>query len=114
MEVSLKGRVAIITGGSKGLGRAIAARMAESGADVAMIARESQALEEAKAAIEKLAKGRVSIFSCDVKQADAIAKTYAEIMSEFGRVDIVVNNAGVSQTGDFMSITDEVWQGDLD
>jgi 3-oxoacyl-[acyl-carrier protein] reductase len=114
MEVSLKDRVAVITGGSKGLGRAITARMAESGADVAMIARESQALEEAKAAIEKSAKGRVSIFSCDVKQADAIAKTYAEIMSELGRVDIVVNNAGVSQTGDFMSITDEVWQGDFD
>lgn len=114
MEVSLKGRVAVITGGSKGLGRAIAARMAESGADVAMIARNPDSLEEARSAVTKTAKGRVEIFSCDVKQADAIAGTYSAIMAAFGRVDIVVNNAGVSQTGAFMSVTDEVWQGDLD
>jgi 3-oxoacyl-[acyl-carrier protein] reductase len=114
MEVKLNGRVAVITGGSKGLGRGIAARMAQSGADVAMIARDRKGLEEARAAVSEVAKGRVEIFSCDVKRADTIATTYSEIMSAFGRVDIVVNNAGVSQTGPFMSISDEVWQGDLD
>jgi NAD(P)-dependent dehydrogenase (short-subunit alcohol dehydrogenase family) len=114
MEVSLKGRVAVITGGSKGLGRAIATRMAESGADVAMIARDPGGLEDARKAAKETAKGRVEVFSCDVKQADAIARTYSDIMTAFGRVDIVVNNAGVSQTGAFMSITDDVWQGDLD
>lgn len=114
MEAALNGRVAVITGGSKGLGRAIAARMAQSGADVAIIARDPKVLEEARAAVKQTAKGRVAAFSCDVKRADAIASTYSEIMAAFGRVDIVVNNAGVSQTGPFMSITDEVWQGDLD
>lgn len=114
MEAALNGRVAVITGGSKGLGRAIAARMAQSGADVAMIARDPKVLEEAKAAVKQTAKGRVAVFSCDVRKAEAIASTYSEIMAAFGRVDIVVNNAGVSQTGSFMSITDEVWQGDLD
>lgn len=114
MDVKLDGRVAVITGGSKGLGLAMASRMAASGADVAMIARDPKGLEEARVAVSKTAKGRVAVFSCDVKQADAIARSYAEIMTAFGRIDIVVNNAGVSQTGPFMSITDEVWQGDLD
>jgi 3-oxoacyl-[acyl-carrier protein] reductase len=114
MEAKLDGRVAVITGGSKGLGRAIAMRMAQSGADVAMIARDPAGLEEARVAVAKTAKGRVAVFSCDVKKPDAIATTYSEVMEAFGRVDIVVNNAGVSQTGPFMSISDEVWQGDLD
>lgn len=114
MEVKLGGRVAVITGGSKGLGLAIAARMAQSGADVALIARDLKGLEEARVAVAEKTKGRVAAFSCDVKHADALSKTYAEIMDAFGRVDILVNNAGVSQTGDFMTITDDVWQGDLD
>ncbi len=114
MEVKLNGRVAVITGGSKGLGRAIAMKMAQSGADVAMIARDPKGLEEARIAVAEVTKGRVEVFSCDVKQSEAIATTYSEVMAAFGRVDIVVNNAGVSQTGPFMSISDDVWQGDLD
>jgi 3-oxoacyl-[acyl-carrier protein] reductase len=114
MEVKLSGRVAVITGGSKGLGRAMAMKMASSGADVAMIARDTKSLQEARDAVGTVAKGRVEIFSCDVKQPDKIATTYSEIMAALGRVDILVNNAGVSQTGSFMSISDEVWQGDLD
>jgi 3-oxoacyl-[acyl-carrier protein] reductase len=114
MQAKLDGRVAVITGGSKGIGRAIAVRMAQSGADVAMVARDPEKLEEARLEVSRTAKGRVAVFSCDVKKPDAIAATYSEVMSAFGRVDILVNNAGVSQTGPFMSITDEVWQGDLD
>lgn len=68
MEAKLDGRVAVITGGSKGIGRAIAARMAESGADVAMLARSAETLEEARLAVSKTARGRVHVFSCDVKK----------------------------------------------
>ncbi|MFL9906561.1 SDR family NAD(P)-dependent oxidoreductase [Paraburkholderia sp. RL17-337-BIB-A] len=114
MEANLNGRVAVITGGSKGIGRAIAARMAQSGADVAMLARSPETLEEARLIVSKTAKGRVHVFPCDVKKAEDIAAAYSDVMKTFGRVDVVVNNAGVSQTGPFASISDEIWQADLD
>lgn len=114
MQVDLTGRVAIVTGASKGLGFAMARRMAECGADVALIARGPDALEEARAVISRDTQRRVEAFSCDVSKADAIAASYEDIMRAFGRVDILVNNAGTSRTGAFLSITDEVWQADLD
>ena len=114
MEANLHGRVAVITGGSNGIGRAIAVRMAQSGADVAMLARSPETLEEARLIVSKTAKGRVHVFPCDVRKAEDIAAAYADVMKTFDRVDVVVNNAGVSQTGPFASISDEIWQADLD
>jgi NAD(P)-dependent dehydrogenase (short-subunit alcohol dehydrogenase family) len=114
MEARLDGRVAVVTGGSKGIGRAIAARMAASGADVVLVARSADTLEEARRFVASTAKGRVHIVSCDVKKAADIAAAYEDVLATFGRVDIVVNNAGTSQTGPFASIPDEVWQADLD
>jgi NAD(P)-dependent dehydrogenase (short-subunit alcohol dehydrogenase family) len=114
MEANLSGRVAVITGGSKGLGREIGVRMAASGADVVLVARNADTLAEARKVVGATAKGRVHAVSCDVSKADDIAGAYADIMKTFGRVDIVVNNAGTSQTGPFASITDETWQADLD
>lgn len=114
MEVKLDGRVALVTGGSKGIGLAIAVRMAASGADVAMLARRADVLEEARGAVQALAKGRVHVVPCDVSRADEVARAYGEVLQAFGRVDILVNNAGSSQTGAFTSITDKVWQADLD
>ena len=69
MEISLAGRTAVITGASKGLGLAMATRFAASGADVAMLARRPDVLDEAKAIVGKTAKGRVAVFSCDVAKA---------------------------------------------
>jgi NAD(P)-dependent dehydrogenase (short-subunit alcohol dehydrogenase family) len=114
MEVQLDGRVAMITGGSKGLGLAIATRMASSGADVVMIARRPEVLADAKAVVQASAKGRVHVVACDVSKADSVAEAYEEAARVFGRVDILVNNAGTSQTGAFPTITDAVWQADLD
>jgi 3-oxoacyl-[acyl-carrier protein] reductase len=114
MQADLSGRVAVITGGSKGIGRAIAVRMAAAGADVAILARTRETLDDARAVIESTAKGRVHAIVCDVRHADEIASAFDDVISTFGKVDIVVNNAGVSQTGEFMSITDDIWQADLD
>ena len=114
MEAKLDGRVAVVTGGSKGIGRAIAARMAESGADVALLARGLETLEEARSVISRNAKGRVHIVACDVSKVEDIAAAFADVMKTFGRIDILVNNAGTSQRGPFLSITDETWQADLD
>src|SRR6266403_1231090 len=114
MEIRLDGRTAVITGGSKGLGLAIATKFAAAGADVAILARRRDALEEAKRTIEATAKGRAAAFACDVAKADDIRNAYDSIMRIFGKVDILVNNAGASQTGKFVDISDEVWQADLD
>src|SRR5262249_16855673 len=69
MDISLRGRPAMITGASKGLGLAMATRFAQSGADVALLARRPEVLEEAKAAVTASAKGKVAVFPCDVSKA---------------------------------------------
>ena len=114
MDIRLDGRSAIVTGGSKGLGLAIATRYAASGADVAILARNADALERARAAISEKGRGRVVAIACDVSKADEIERAYATAVRDLGKVDIVVNNAGTSQRGNFEEITDEVWQADLD
>ncbi|RKK05261.1 SDR family oxidoreductase [Pseudoroseomonas wenyumeiae] len=114
MDIRLDGRVAVVTGGSKGLGLAIATRMAASGADVALLARRADVLEAAREAVGRTARGRVLTVACDVSKAQDTARAYEEVMAGLGRVDILVNNAGTSQTGAFTTITDEVWQADLD
>jgi 3-oxoacyl-[acyl-carrier protein] reductase len=114
MDIRLDGRSAVVTGGSKGLGLAIATRYAASGADVAILARNADALERARATIAEKARGRIVPIPCDVSRADEIERAYATAVRELGKVDIVVNNAGTSQRGRFEEITDEVWQADLD
>src|SRR5262249_47651420 len=115
MDIRLDGRNAVVTGGSKGLGLAIAAEYAKSGADVAILARDSGTLAEAKAKIQAGAPGRkVAAISCDVSKAADIRRTYDQIMSEFGKIDIYVNNAGQSTRGPSETLTDEMWQADLD
>jgi len=114
MEVSLAGRSAVITGASKGLGLAMATQFAASGADVAILARRPEVLEEAKAHIGKTARGRVIAVPCDVSKAEQCRMAFGEAMGVFGKVDILVNNAGTSRAMPFEQITDEIWQEDLD
>jgi 3-oxoacyl-[acyl-carrier protein] reductase len=114
MEVSLAGRSAMITGASKGLGLAMATQFAASGADVAILARRPEVLEEAKAHIGKTARGRVIAVPCDVSKAEQCQMAFGEATGAFGKVDILVNNAGTSRALPFEQITDEIWQEDLD
>lgn len=115
MNITLTGRTAIITGGSKGLGLAMAKRFTASGADVAILARTQSTLDAARAEIEAQAPGRrVAAIACDVSQASGIQRAYDAAMAALGHIDIVVNNAGQSRTGPFETITDEIWQEDLD
>ena len=115
MEVRLDGRSAIITGASMGLGLAMAKEFAASGADVAILARRPEVLEQAKATCEATAKGgRVATFACDVAKADDINRTFDGVVKAFGKVDILVNNAGQSMAMPSEQITDEIWQQDLD
>ena len=114
MEIGLNGRSAIITGGSKGLGLAMARAFGEAGADVAILARGPETLEEARRSLAATARGKVAAIACDVAKADDLGAAYNAAVAAFGKIDIVVNNAGKSETGKFESITDEVWQADLD
>jgi 3-oxoacyl-[acyl-carrier protein] reductase len=114
MQITLNGRAAVVTGGSKGLGLAMATEFAASGADVAILARDPGTLEEAKKSIQEKAVGKVVAVACDVSKADDIQHAYDAVMRGLGRIDIVVNNAGQSRTGAFETITDEAWQEDLD
>jgi 3-oxoacyl-[acyl-carrier protein] reductase len=114
MEISLSGRTAIVTGGSKGIGLAVATRFAQSGADVAIVARGKEALDEAVATIKKTAKGRVIGAQADVGIAADIQRAYDELMKAFGKVDIIVNNAGTSRAMPFEKVTDEILMGDIE
>jgi NAD(P)-dependent dehydrogenase (short-subunit alcohol dehydrogenase family) len=114
MDISLKDRAAIVTGGSKGIGFAIATRFAASGADVAIIARGRAALDEAAKAIGAQGKARVVGIQGDVAKAEDIQRAYDEAMAAFGKIDIVVNNAGTSRNGPFENLTDDILREDFD
>ena len=116
MDVRLDGRVALVTGGSAGLGLAMARRFAGSGAAVAILARRPDVLERAAAQVRVVASApdRVVALPADVRDAERLAAAHAEIVERLGSVDILVNNAGTSATGSFLDISDADWQADFD
>jgi 3-oxoacyl-[acyl-carrier protein] reductase len=114
MEITLKGRKALVTGGSLGIGLAIASQFAAAGADVAIMARRRGPLDEAAATIGTRPGQQVVAVVCDVARADDIKRGYAEVVAALGKVDILVNNAGMSNAAAFEQVTDAQWQEDLD
>lgn len=113
MEITFYGRKAVVTGGSQGIGLAIASRLAENGADVVLLARREAILREAKEKLVQSATGQVHIVPCDLTVLDDVKKAYENIMSAVGQVDIVVNNAGTAAVGEFASLSDDEWLADL-
>lgn len=95
----LDGRVALITGGSKGLGRAIAQSLAEAGADVAIVSRTLADCRKAATEIAEQSGRRAAAFAVDVNKSDDLKKAAAEIEASLGPVDILVNNAGINIRG---------------
>ena len=114
MDLGLQGKVAVITGGSEGIGKAAAASMAAEGAKVVICARRAEVLEDAAADIRQATGGEALAVTADVGQPDQILALFDTVLSTYGRLDILVNNAGTSAAGPFESVTDEVWQADLD
>ena len=95
----LLGKVAVVTGGSRGIGLAIARALAAEACDVIISGRKPPALEQAVAAIGRGGgSGRIFGVECDVRDNEAVAQLFATAMKEFGRLDILVNNAGISQS----------------
>jgi 3-oxoacyl-[acyl-carrier protein] reductase len=113
MKMSMQDKVAVVTGGSKGIGLAVARAFAGAGARVAIVARGAEALQHARSSLATDGL-EVRDYVCDVSDSKQIVDTHDRIVSDFGAVDVLVNNAGTSQAMGFESITDEIWQHDLD
>lgn len=113
MDLGLKEKVAIVTGGTQGIGRATALTLAREGAAVAIAARGQERLDRTAAEI-RAAGGRVAAIKADVSQAADCERVVAEAVKAFGRLDILINNAGTSATGEFAAASDAVWQADFD
>lgn len=101
-------RVAFVTGASRGIGRAIALRLARDGRHVVLSARSQGALEEVKGEIER-AGGRASVAVADVSDSASITASIEKTIAELGRLDILVNNAGITKDGLALRMSDEDW-----
>ena len=112
--MQLTGKTAIVTGGSRGIGRAAALTLAEAGADVAVIyASNTAAAEETVRLIEE--KGRKGLaIQCDVADEAAVTAMVKDVKKELGRIDILVNNAGITRDGLLMIMKEADWQAVLD
>lgn len=108
MPKSLQGKVALVTGASRGLGYAIAEGLAARGMDVAVAARSAEPLRELAAQVEALGR-RAVVFPADLSEPAAAGAFVAAAVSAFGRVDLVVNNAGATKRGDFLTLADADW-----
>src|SRR6516164_7662335 len=106
MQVSLEGRAALVTGGSRGIGRAIAIALAEAGADVAVnYRRDEGAAAETVADIQKLGR-KAKAYSASVENWDEDQQMVAEVLKDFGKIDILINNAGIASRGQAVADTD--------
>jgi 3-oxoacyl-[acyl-carrier protein] reductase len=105
---ALKGKTAIVTGSSRGIGRAIALRLARDGARVIVCARTASTLN---AVVKEIAAtgGSAAALAVDLREADAGARVVDFALKTYGSVDIVVNNAGATRRGEFVKLTDEDW-----
>jgi NAD(P)-dependent dehydrogenase (short-subunit alcohol dehydrogenase family) len=110
---SLTGRVAVVTGGGRGIGRAIAVAYARAGAAVAVIGRDAEKVESAAAEITA-AGGTGLAISADLTDVGRIPGIFEQVRSELGGLDILVNSAGVQLTGPSLEVTEETWDATLD
>lgn len=113
MDLGLRGKVALVTGGSRGIGKAIALSLAEEGCHVAICARGKEALDEAAAEIG--AKGvEVLALQSDVSKAENNRNFVAQALQKFGHIDILVNNAGTGRLSDPMQLPEEEFRNNMD
>ena len=117
MDLGLTGRKAIVTGGSKGLGRAIAAELMAEGASVVICSRHAAELNATAAELTKNASdvaGTLHALVCDVTDADEVVGFVAAATAALGGLDILVNNAGGATPGRFGTLTDDDWHADIE
>tara|TARA_Y100000590_G_scaffold83044_1_gene92559 strand:+ start:367 stop:1140 length:774 start_codon:yes stop_codon:yes gene_type:complete len=113
MDLGIEGKVALVTGGSRGLGKQAAMSLAKEGVHVVICARTESTLYETVDHIRKMG-GHISGFVADISQTDERQKLYESVIEQNGNIDILVNNAGGSVRGDIVSTTDQQWKDLLD
>ena len=109
MDLELRGKVALVTGASRGIGRGIAEGLAAEGCSLMLTGRDEAALAATAASVSRLG-GTAKIVALDLRRADAAASLVAAVRQAQGRLDILVNNAGTTKRGDFLTLGDGDWQ----
>jgi 3-oxoacyl-[acyl-carrier protein] reductase len=109
-KLPLEGQVALITGASRGIGRAIAGRLAADGADLALVSRSREAVERVAAELQSASPGRRFLpLACDVASWSSVAAAIDECVKAFDRLDILVNNAGITRDNLLLRMKEEEW-----
>ncbi len=106
---SLKGKIALVTGAGKGIGKAVALALANEGAHVGLVARTQKDLDEV-AAVIKLLGVNVATAAADISNIDEVNAAVKKIKKELGPIDILINNAGTGKFGKFLELEPEVWE----
>src|SRR5436309_2817437 len=114
MELFLTGKHAVVTGGTRGIGRAIAESLLRSGAAVAICGRSRESVERASAELKKATGGEVLGEPADVSKLDEVGRFFETVSSRFGSLDILVNNAGVGLFRPIQELTPEEWRSTID
>ncbi len=111
LELQLSGKTAIVTGGSAGIGLAIAKALYSEGVNVAIATRNPERLENAVSAIQSLPTpgAKVISISADLTQAESVDNVVSTTLAQFGQIDILVNNAGSARAGSFLDLSDDVF-----
>jgi 3-oxoacyl-[acyl-carrier protein] reductase len=110
MRIDLTGRVALVTGSTRGIGREIATTLAGCGARVAVVGRDASRAQDAAAAIGGEARG----FACEVSDPASVVRLVEEVEGAFGQLDILVNNAGLTRDNILLRLKDDDWDAVLD
>ncbi|MFY0538486.1 SDR family NAD(P)-dependent oxidoreductase [Nannocystis pusilla] len=114
MDLGLQHKVAIVTGGSEGIGRATARALALAGARVVICARRADVLAKAMQDLSAETGTEVLAMPVDVREPADVMRLVDGVVARLGRIDVLVNNAGTAASGAFESLTDDAWQDDLD
>ena len=110
MELGLNGKVALVTGASRGIGAAVAMELAREGVHLCLVARDRAKLDEVAAAVRAAANVRATVHVADLRQPDAAEAAVRAATEAFGRLDVLVNNAGATKRADFFTLTEADWQ----
>ncbi|BCZ82810.1 3-oxoacyl-[acyl-carrier protein] reductase [Paraburkholderia steynii] len=113
MELNLKDKVAIVTGGNRGIGAGVARQLAREGMRLALVARDGDKLTAMANALRESSDASVLTIACDLREREAAASVIERTLARFGHLDLLVNNAGATRRGDFFELTDDDWEDGL-
>jgi 3-oxoacyl-[acyl-carrier protein] reductase len=114
VDLGLRGKVAVVTGGSEGIGKATARSLGREGVSVVVCARRGDVLRQSAAEVAEQTGAQVIPVQADVTHVDDVERVIQSAVDQFGRLDILVNNAGTSAAASFETVSDDQWQADFD